>query len=76
MDNWLAPHSAAFLVVGSDTKLVGRVGLQVIDDHVAGGAGLLSPLPVPLTVTHCVVPGSTQIEHNIVHYHTFSSVVL
>jgi hypothetical protein len=76
VEDWLAPYSAAFLVVGSDTKLIGRVGLKAVNDRVACGARLVGPLPVPLTVAHRVVPASTQIEHNIVDHHTFSSAVL
>ena len=60
MNDWLAPPSAAVLRVGPHPKLVGRVGLEVVDDRVAAGAGLVGPFPVPLAVTHRVVTATEQ----------------
>lgn len=54
MDDRFAPHAAAFVLVGADPKLIGRVGFQVVDDCVAGWAGLVDPLPVPLSVADSV----------------------
>lgn len=50
MEDRFAPDAAAVVHVGADAELVGRVGLQVVDDGVTGGAGLIVPLPVPLPV--------------------------
>lgn len=50
VDDRFAPHAAAVVLVGADPKLVGRVGFQVVDDCVAGRAGLVDPLPVSLSV--------------------------
>lgn len=56
MDDRFTPHAAAVVLVGPDAKLVGRVGFQVVDDRVAGRAGLIDPLPVPLPVADGVEP--------------------
>lgn len=61
MNDRLAPHSRAVLGGGLNTELINRVGPQVVDDRVAGGAGLIVPLPAPLAVTHGVV--SERDEH-------------
>lgn len=50
VDDRFAPRAAALVLVGADPELVGCVGFQVVDDGVAGGAGLVDPLPVPLSV--------------------------
>lgn len=55
MNDRLAPLSSAIFRAGLDTKLIDGVGLQVVNDCVTGWAGLVVPLPVPLTITHCVV---------------------
>lgn len=52
----LAPHAAAVILVGADPKLVRRVGLEVVNHSVTGRAGLVIPLTVPLSVADCVVP--------------------
>lgn len=51
----LAPQSSAIFGVGLDTKLIDCVGLQTVNDRVTSWAGLVVPLPVLLTITHCVV---------------------
>ena len=56
MDDWLAPGARPVRPIGLHTKLIGCVGFEVIDDRVAGGAGLVVPLPVSLTITHRVMP--------------------
>lgn len=56
VDDWFAPHAAAVVLVGPDAELVGRVGFEVVDDGVAGRAGLIDPLPVPLPVADGVEP--------------------
>lgn len=56
MDDRFAPHAATVVLVRSDAELVGRVGFQVVDDRVAGRAGLVIPLPVPLPVADGVKP--------------------
>lgn len=60
-----APHPAALVFVGPDTELVLSVGFEVVDHGVAGGAGLIDPLPVPLSVTDCVEPerGNSNTIH-------------
>lgn len=55
VDDWFTPRAPAVVLVGADAELVGRVGLQVVDDRVAGGAGLIDPLPVPLPVADGVI---------------------
>lgn len=67
VNDWFAPRAPAVVLVGADAKLIGRVGLQVVDDCVAGGAGLVDPLPVPLPVADGVVPegdGKTWNNHH------------
>lgn len=65
MNNWFAPHSVAIFRAGLDTKLIDCVGLQVVNDRVARWAGLVVPLPVPLTITHRVVSEpKTKMEQN------------
>lgn len=61
----LAPHASAILRAGLDAELIDRVGLQIVNDRVASRAGLVVPLPAPLTVTHCVVsePKTEQHKH-------------
>lgn len=56
MDGGFAPDAAAVVLVGADAELVRRVGLQVVDHGVAGRAGLIDPLPVPLPVADGVEP--------------------
>lgn len=51
-----APQTAALVLVGTDAKLVWRVGLQVVNDRVAGGTRLVDPLPVPLPEADGVEP--------------------
>ncbi len=60
VDDRFAPHAAAVVLVGPDAKLVGCVGLQVVDDRVAGGACLVDPLPVPLPVADGVEPDGVE----------------
>lgn len=60
--DWLAPHAAVVVLVGSNAELIGRVGFQVVNDGVAGRTGLIDPLPVPLPVPDGVEPGRS--EHN------------
>lgn len=60
MDDQFAPRAAAVVLVGADAKLIWRVGFQVVDDRVAGWAGLIDPLPVPLSVADGVEPGGRQ----------------
>lgn len=55
-----APRAPAVVLVGADAKLVGRVGLQVVNDCVTGGASLVDPLPVSLPVADGVVPAHNQ----------------
>lgn len=64
VDDRLAPHSSAILGVGLHAELVDCVGPQVVNDRVAGRAGLVVPLPVPLTITHRVVsePKTSETE--------------
>ena len=57
VDDRLAPRAGPIGPVGLHAKLIGCVGFEVIDDRVAGGAGLVVPLPVSLAVTHRVMPG-------------------
>lgn len=56
VDDGFAPHAAAVIFVGSDTKFIVGVGFQVVDDCVAGGACLIDPLLIPFSVADCVVP--------------------
>lgn len=56
MNDRLAPCAPTVIFVGADAKLIWRVGLQVVDDCVAGGAGLVDPFPVPLPVADGVIP--------------------
>lgn len=55
VNNRLAPHSSAVLGARLDTKLINSVGLQIVNDCLTSWAGLVVPLPVPFTITHCVV---------------------
>lgn len=70
----LAPCAATVIFVGADTKLIWRVGLQVVDDRVAGGAGLVDPFPVPLPVADGVIPvgdrktGKNQHGSNVLRW--------
>lgn len=50
VDHRFAPCAPAVILVGANPKLVGGVGLQVVDDGFAGWAGLVDPVPVPLSV--------------------------
>lgn len=61
----LAPDSAAFVFVGADPKLIWGVGLQVVNHSVAGGAGLVDPLPVPLPVADGVVSVFQTVVHDV-----------
>lgn len=63
MNDRLAPHSTVILSVGLDSKLVGCVGPEIVNDCVTSWAGLEVPLPAPLTITHRVVsePKTEQI---------------
>lgn len=63
VDDWFAPRAPAVVFVGPHAKLVGGVGFQVIDDGFTGWAGLVDPLPVPLSVAYGVEPetGKRQI---------------
>lgn len=65
MDDWLAPHAPAVVLVGPHAELVGRIGLQVVDDRVAGRAGLIDPLPVPLSVADGVEPEARQRQRKV-----------
>lgn len=65
VDDRFAPHAPAVVLVGPHAKLVGRVGLQVVDDRVAGGAGLIDPLPVPLSVADGVEPGARWRQRKV-----------
>lgn len=56
VDERFAPRAAALVLVGSNPELVRRVGLQVVDDRVAGRARLVVPLPAPLPVPDGVEP--------------------
>lgn len=56
VDDRFAPRAPAVVFVGAHTKLVGGVGFQVVDDGFAGWAGLVDPLPVPLSVADGVEP--------------------
>lgn len=58
MDHWLAPHSTTVIFVGSNTKFVGCVGLEVVNHGIGGGAGLVDPLPVSFSISDGVMPGS------------------
>lgn len=71
MNDRLAPHPRRVFGAGLDAELVHRVGLQVVDDRVAGRAGLVVPLPVPLAITHRVV-SETETEADT-RRHTFSA---
>lgn len=46
VDDGRCPVPDPFVCVGAHLKLIGRVGLQVLDDRGAAGAGLVLPLPV------------------------------
>lgn len=56
VDDRFAPRAPAVVFVGAHAKLVGGVGFQVVDDGFAGWAGLVDPLPVPLSVADGVEP--------------------
>lgn len=56
VDDGFAPHAIAVIFVGSDAKFVVGIGFQIVDDRVTGGTCLIDPLPVPFSVTDCVVP--------------------
>lgn len=64
VDDWLAPQSSAILRVGLDTKLIDCVGPQIVNDRVTSWAGLVVPLPVPLSITHRVV-SETKTKQNM-----------
>jgi len=57
VDHWLAPHSTTVVFVGSDAEFIGCVGLEVVDNSIRGGAGLVDPLPVPFSIADGVMPG-------------------
>lgn len=57
VDHWLAPHSTSVIFVGSDTKFIGCVRLEVVNHSIRGGACLVDPLPVSFSVADGVVPG-------------------
>lgn len=71
MDDRFTPHAPAVFLVGPDAKLVGRIGFKVVDDRVAGWAGLIDPLPVPLSVADGVEPkargreGKTELQSKV-----------
>lgn len=54
MDDWFAPCATAVILVGTDAKLIRRVGFQVINDCVACWASLVDPIPVSLSVADSV----------------------
>lgn len=56
VEDRFTPRAPAVLFVGAYAKLVGGVGFQVVDDRFAGWAGLVDPLPVPLSVADGVEP--------------------
>lgn len=58
VDHWLAPNSTTVVFVGSDTKFIGCVGLEVVDYGIRSGAGLVDPLPVSFSIADGVMPGS------------------
>lgn len=58
MDYWLTPRSTTVVFVGSNTKFVGCVGLEVVNHGIRGGAGLVDPLPVSFSIADGVMPGS------------------
>lgn len=60
MDHWLAPFAGAVFVAGLHSELICCVWLEFIDHRVAGGAGLVVPLPVLLTVANRVMPAMHQ----------------
>lgn len=60
VDDRFTPRAPTVVFVGADPKLVGGVGLQVVDDCFAGWAGLVDPLPVPLSVADGVEPGTRR----------------
>lgn len=60
MDDRFAPRAPAVVFVGAYAELVGGVGFQVVDDGFAGGAGLVDPLPVPLSVADGVEPNTRE----------------
>lgn len=62
MDDRFTPRAPAVIFVGAYTKLVGSVGFQVVDDGFAGWAGLIDPLPVPLSVADGVEPETKKIQ--------------
>lgn len=61
------PRAPAVVFVGAYAKLVGGVGFQVVNDGFAGWAGLVDPLPVPLSVADGVEPetGKRQIRKSM-----------
>lgn len=71
MNDRLAPHSSAVLGVGLDAELIDCVGLQVVNDRVASRAGLVVPLPVPLTITHRVVSILKTVIHDVAFIGSF-----
>ncbi len=58
VDHWFAPNSTTVIFVGSDSKFVGCVGLEVVDYCIRCGAGLVDPLPVSFSIANGVMPGS------------------
>lgn len=58
--DWFAPHAAAIVLVGANSKLVRGVGFQVVDDRVARWTGLIIPLPVPLPIADGVKTVDTR----------------
>lgn len=68
VNNRPAPHTGAILRIWLDTKLIDCVWLQFVNDCIACWTGLVVPLPVLLTVTHCVVSeNKTQNKQNNSH---------
>lgn len=58
VDHLFTPHSTAVVFVGSDAKLVGCVGFEVVNHSIGGRTGLIDPLPVSFSVADCVMPVS------------------
>lgn len=58
VDHRFAPQAAALVLVGADSELIRRVGLQVVHHRVVGRAGLVVPFAVPLPVADGVEPAA------------------
>lgn len=62
VDHWFTPHSTAVVIfVGSDNKLVGCVGLEVVNHSIRGRTGLIDPLSVSFSVADGVIPVSKKL---------------